>query len=154
MLTRQSWPSLLIFVFGVIAGGFVVGSLSPPGEWLARLDKPEPLPPDWLSGLMWFLLCIAFGIAGWRLWQVDSTSVETRLWLATLILSWWYSPLFFVIRSPPLALVVIAALGVLMLVFVFRTWHRDRVSAWLFLPCLAWVAYATSITAAIVVMNP
>jgi tryptophan-rich sensory protein len=93
-------------------------------------------------------------VAGWRLWLIDSASFETRLWLAILILSWWYYPVFFIARAPMAALVVIGLLTFLMLVFVIRTWRADRVSSLLFIPCLAWVAYATVLTGWVIQLNP
>lgn len=151
---RREWPLLLLFIGGIIGIGLVVGLVTEPGgDYLATLEIPDQLLPYWLSTAIWLLLCFAFAIAGWRHWLRDSASVETRLWLAVLILSWWYSPAFFVIRSPPLALVIILTMAVLMLAFIFRCWSRERISALLFIPCFLWVAYAAAVTAAIVVMN-
>jgi tryptophan-rich sensory protein len=99
------------------------------------------------------VLSVAFAIAGWRNWIIDSNSTEMRLWLATLILSWWFSPAFFIIRMPALALIIIAAIFVLMLWYLTRTWSRDRLSFWLFAPSALYIAYVTAMTAAIVAMN-
>lgn len=151
---RREWPLLLLFTGGIIGIGLVVGLLTEPGgEYLASLEIPDLVPPQWLSTLTWLLLCLAFAIAGWRLWLRDPSSIETRLWLVTLILSWWFSPVFYVIRSPSLALAVILIMFTVMVVFIFRCWSRDRLSALLFIPCLLWVGYAAAMTAAIVAMN-
>lgn len=150
---RSNWPLLLLFVVIVMGIGFVVGLISSPGAWFDGLAKPAYIVPQWVSTPVWILLCMAFAISGWRLWLQDSSSVETRLWLAILIFSWWYTPTFFVARAPYLALAVILVLSGLMLVFILRTWTVDRVSSWLFVPCTAWVMYAAAITAAIVSMN-
>lgn len=151
---RAQWPLLLLFVAVVIGIGFFVGLVSAPGPWFDGLAKPDAfIVPDWLSGLVWLLLCFAFAVAGWRLWLQDSASVETRMWLAILIVSWWFSPTFFVARMPWAAFVVIAFLALLMIAFIVRTWHRERLSAWLFVPCAAWVAYAAVITGWIAALN-
>lgn len=151
---RDNWPLLVLF-FLVVAGiGFVVGLIAAPGPWFDTLAKPPYIPPSVVSGPVWFVLTIAFAIAGWRLWQIDSTSVETRLWLASLIVSWWFLPTFFIARAPAAALAVIIVLLALMLIFILRAWRADRVSALLFVPCAAWVAYGTVLTAQIVAMNP
>jgi tryptophan-rich sensory protein len=151
---RNSWPLLVLFVAIVMGVGFVVGLISSPGSWVQQLTLPPVVLPDIVSSAVWFLLCIAFAVAGWRLWLIDSASFETRLWLAILILSWWYSPVFFVARAPTAALVVIGLLAVLMAVFVLRTWRADRVSSLLFIPCLLWVAYATVLTGWVIQLNP
>jgi tryptophan-rich sensory protein len=151
---RNSWPLLALFVAIVMGIGFVVGLISAPGSWVQQLTLPPFVLPDYISSMIWFLLCIAFAVAGWRLWLIDSASFETRLWLAILILSWWYYPVFFIARAPMAALVVIALLAFLMLVFVIRAWKADRVSSLLFIPCLAWVAYATVLTGWVIQLNP
>jgi translocator protein len=151
---RKSWPLLLLFVAIVMGVGFVVGLIAAPGAWVQQLVMPPLVLPSSISTGVWFLLCVAFAVAGWRLWLIDSASFETRLWLAILILSWWFSPVFFVARAPMAALVVIALLTVLMLLFVVRTWRTDRVSSLLFIPCTAWVAYTTVLTAWVIQLNP
>lgn len=151
---RREWPLLLLFVGGIIGIGIIVGLVTEPGsDYLATLEIPDLILPVWLSTAIWLLLCLAFAISGWRHWLRDPSSTETRLWLAVLILSWWYSPAFFMIRSPLLALVIILLMAALMLVFIVRCWSRERMSALLFIPCFLWVAYAAAMTAAVVVMN-
>lgn len=144
---------LLLFVGGVIGIGFVVGLIAEPGPRLAELRVPDVILPDWISTPLWFLVAIAFAVAGWRFWMIDSASVEMRLWLGIQILSWWYSPVFFLVRSPPLALCIITVMAVLMVWFMLRAWRRDRISSYLFIPCILWVAYVAAMNAVIVAMN-
>jgi benzodiazapine receptor len=150
---RNSWPLLLLFIAIVMGIGYLVGLISAPGAWIEQLVLPPHVLPDWISALIWFLLCVAFAVSGWRLWLLDSSSLSTRLWLATLIVSWWYYPLFFIARSMEAAVIAIGLLAVLMLIFIIRTWNVDRLSALLFIPCLIWVAYATVLTAWVISLN-
>jgi len=150
---KQGWPLLLLFVGGVIGIGFVVGLIADPGPWIEELRIPDLVPPEWLSTPLWFLLATAFAAAGWRLWMLDSSALEMRLWLGIQILSWWYSPVLFLIRAPALALGIISVMAVLMVWFMVRTWNRDRVSSYLFIPCFLWVAYIVAMNGTIVMMN-
>ena len=150
---RQSWPLLLVFLVIVLGIGSVVGLIAAPGEYVGQLKIPPYVMPDAVSGVLWVVLSVAFAVAGWRNWVIDSNSTEMRLWLAVLILSWWFSPAFFIVRSPPLALIVIIAILVLMVWFALRAWRRERVSFWLFAPSVLYIAYVTAMTAAIVAMN-
>ena len=150
---RNHWPLLLLFIAVVMGIGFVVGLISAPGPWFDQLTMPPYILPDWITGPVWLLLSVAFAVSGWRLWLLDSSSVETRLWLASLIVSWWFSPIFFIARAPFGALAVIICLAALMLVFVVRAWRVDRFSAVLFIPCVAWVVYAAVLTGMIAAMN-
>jgi benzodiazapine receptor len=150
---KRGWPLLLLFIGGVIGIGFVVGLIADPAPSLRELRVPDLVPPVWIIGPLWFLLATAFAVAGWRLWMLDSSALEMRLWLGIQILSWWYAPVFFLIRSPALALGIIAIMAVLMVWFMLRAWTRDRISSYLFIPCFLWVAYVVAMNAAIVVMN-
>jgi translocator protein len=51
------------------------------------------------------------------------------------------------------ALVVILLLLAAILAFIAQSWERDRVSAWLFVPYATWVAYASVLNGAILVLN-
>ena len=143
-----------MFITGVVGASLVVGLIaSPPAGYLETLEIPDLIIPEVISGVLWLGLSVAFAVAGWRLWTIDSASVETRLWLATQIISWWFAPAFFVMRAPIVALLVIGILCVLMIWFIMRTWSHDRLSAWLFIPCLLYVGYIAAMTAAIVILN-
>lgn len=72
-----------------------------------------------------------------------------RLWWLQLALNFLWSPLFFVDR----ALAVVLLLLVAALAFIRAAWSVDRVAASLFLPYAAWVAYASVLNAAILVMS-
>ncbi len=151
---KTGWPLLLTFIVGVIGASLLVGLIAaPPAGYLETLEIPDLIIPESISGILWLALSLAFAVAGWRVWTANPASIETKLWLAVQITSWWFSPAFFVMRAPIVAFLVIAILCVLMIWFVLRTWNRDRVSAWLFIPCLLYVAYIAAMTAAIVVLN-
>lgn len=150
---RRGWPLLLLFLAIVLGMGSVVGLIAAPGDYVRQLTVPDPVLPDAVSSILWLVLSSAFAVAGWRNWIIDSNSTQMRLWLAVLILSWWFSPAFFIIRMPALALAVVVAIFVLMLWFTLRAWRRDRVSFWLFAPSVLYIGYVAAMTAAIVVMN-
>lgn len=151
---RTGWPLLAMFIVGVVGAGVVVGLIAaPPEGYLDTLRIPDLILPSAVSGPLWLALAIAFAVVGWRLWTVDPSSTATRIWLAIQILSWWFAPAFFLMRAPIVALLVILALAVLMFWFILRAWKYDRVSAWLFIPCLLYVGYTAAMTAAIVAMN-
>ena len=150
---RQGWPLLLLFVAIVMGMGWLVGLIAAPGDYVAGLRTPDFVLPAVISGVLWIVLSVSFAVAGWRCWSLDSNSTQMRLWLATLILSWWYSPAFFMIRSPLLAAVIIIVLLVLLVWFVIRCWRPDRLAAWLFIPSVIYIGYVAAMTVAIVAMN-
>jgi benzodiazapine receptor len=150
---RQGWPLLLLFIAVVMGMGWLVGLIAAPGDYVAGLRTPDLVLPTAISGALWVVLSVSFAVAGWRSWTIDSNSLEMRYWLAALILSWWFSPAFFMLRSPLLALVVVVLLLVVIVLYTVRTWKTDRPSAWLFVPSLVYIGYIAAMTGAIVAMN-
>ncbi|WP_289041049.1 TspO/MBR family protein [uncultured Aliiroseovarius sp.] len=145
--------SLLVFVVIVIGAGSAIGTLTAPGEWYAALNKPFFNPPNWVFAPVWTLLYLMIAVAGWRVWQQPGHPALFRLWLVQMGLNFLWSPLFFALQMPGVALVVIAALLATISLFIKTAWPLDRVSGLLFIPYAAWVGFASALNAAIFFLN-
>ncbi len=145
--------SLAAFLVLVLGGGLLLGYLTAPAAWYAGLAKPSFTPPGWVFGPAWTLLYIAIALAGWRVWQRDRGGAAMKLWAAQLVLNFLWSPVFFGAHRIGLALVVILLLLATILAFIARTWPRDRAAAGLFVPYALWVAFASTLNAAIFALN-
>ena len=143
----------LAFVIVVLGGGLLIGANNVPGEWYRGLAKPTFNPPDWVFAPAWSLLYVLIAIAGARTWLAERSGRAMRLWFAQLVFNFAWSPAFFGWQDPAAALVIVIALLVSVAAFILVSWRRDRLSATLFLPYLSWVAFATALNAAIVLMN-
>lgn len=144
---------LAVFVVAVLACGMLIGSLTLPGSWYAALDKPWFNPPNWLFAPAWMVLYVLIGIAGWRVWDHARSRSLKILWVLQLAVNFSWTPVFFRAQRTDLALVVVLSLLVLVLLFIGFAWRRERIAAWLFVPYAAWVAFASLLNAAILVLN-
>jgi tryptophan-rich sensory protein len=140
----------LIFLAVVIGGGLAIGAVTRPDGWYAALAKPSFNPPNWVFAPVWTLLYVMIAVAGARTYERAS---GFALWVAQLALNFAWTPAFFLLHRPVLALVIIAALLAVILTFIKKRWTADRVSALLFVPYAAWVAFAMLLNASIVVLN-
>jgi tryptophan-rich sensory protein len=146
--------SLLLFLVLVLGGGLTIGFLTVPGGWYAGLAKPSFNPPAWVFAPVWVVLYALIALAGWRSFERDAAGWPMRLWWAQLALNFLWSPVFFAAHRIGLALVVILLLLAAILAFIALSWRRqDRVSAWLFVPYAGWVAFASVLNGAILVLN-
>jgi translocator protein len=145
--------ALILFLVLVGGGGLVIGYLTMPGEWYARLAKPTFNPPGWLFGPVWTVLYVIIAVAGWRVWQGDRGGWPMKLWWAQLALNFLWTPVFFGAHQITFALVVILLMLAVILAFVATAWRQDRAAAWMFLPYAAWVAFATALNASILMLN-
>ena len=140
----------IVFLLAVLGIGFLVGTVTRPDGWYAALVKPAFSPPNWVFGPVWTVLYVMIAIAGARTWE--SGTGGSDLWLAQMALNFAWPPLFFRLHWPGVALAIIIALLIAILAFIARR-RRDRVSALLFVPYAAWVAFASALNAAIVALN-
>lgn len=143
----------IVFIAVIVGLGALSGVSNMPGDWYQSLQKPFFQPPAWIFGPVWTTLYLLIAIAGARTWIDAPASGRMQVWFMQMILNFLWSPAFFGYQSPVLGLVVIIPLLVAILAFVGMSWRRDRVSAWLFLPYAAWVAFATVLNLSIAFLN-
>jgi tryptophan-rich sensory protein len=145
--------SMILLLVLVVGGGLAIGYMTAPGEWYAQLAKPGFTPPGWTFGPVWTALYVLIAVAGWRVWRGERGGWPMKLWWTQLTLNFLWSPVFFSAHQIGLAVVVILLLLAAILAFIFTSWARDRVAAWLFVPYAAWVAFASVLNAWIFTLN-
>ncbi|WP_160007430.1 TspO/MBR family protein [Rhizobium sp. 18055] len=143
----------IVFIAIALGGGLAIGVNNLPGEWYQSLAKPPFNPPNWIFGPAWSILYVLIGIAGARTWVRGHLSVGMLIWAGQMVVNFLWSPFFFGLQMPPVALAIILVLWVLILAFIANRWNADRIAAWLFLPYLAWVSFATLLNGSIVYLN-
>jgi len=139
------------FLLAVLGIGLLIGTVTRPEGWYAALAKPSFNPPNWVFAPVWTVLYVMIAIAGARTWESGSGGLG--LWLGQMALNFAWTPVFFGLHRPGLALAIILALLVAILAFIATRWRADRTAALLFVPYAAWVAFAGVLNAAIVALN-
>ena len=142
-----------VFTAIMLIAGLSAGYATAPGEWYAQLNKPPFNPPNWIFAPVWTALYILIGIAGGLVWNWSSRSLAMKFWYAQLVLNVAWSFFFFFFRLPSIALIDISALLLVIVLFIRVTRSEVPFAAWLFVPYLCWVAFATILNASIVILN-
>ena len=127
-----------------------------PGDWYARLAKPDWTPPGYLFGPVWTFLYAVMGIAAWLLWKrVGLSGAKTAfiLFFAQLIFNGMWSWLFFGLHMPGLALIELCILWILILGTLIAFWRLYLPSGLLLVPYLAWVTFAAALNLSIWWLN-
>ena len=139
--------SLLIpLAVGVIAGFFTSGAIK---GWFSQIAKPVFNPPNWIFGPMWTLLYILMGIACYLIWISDADSktktAALRIYAVQLLFNFLWSFLFFYFQNPALALIDII-LMIISISFTIKYFYKiSKTAAWLLVPYLLWVMFATAL---------
>ncbi len=144
---------LLLVALVSAAGGWATASSV--GTWFAGLEKPSFNPPGWLFGPVWTALYVMIAVAGWRLWRRGGPASRRALtaWYVQLLLNLMWSFLFFGARMIGAALIEIVVLLAAIITTIALSWRVDQAAAWLLVPYLAWVSFATLLNAALWRLN-
>lgn len=146
--------SLLIpLAVGGISGFFTVSAI--PG-WYRTIQKPSWNPPNWVFGPVWTSLYILMGIAMFLIWTRPKSPLRQRaLYLnaAQLVLNFFWSLIFFNLHAIGGALLEIGVLWVLIVSTMFAYNKVYKPAAWLLLPYIVWVTFATMLNGAIWWLN-
>jgi translocator protein len=148
-----SYARAALFVLVVFGIGFAIGSTNLPGGWYAELIKPPFNPPNWIFAPAWSVIYLLIALAGARTWERAPRGAGMLLWTAQMLLNFTWSPVFFTWHRTGVALAVIVAMLLAIIGFIVERWRADRVAAALFVPYLAWVAFATLLNASIFLLN-
>lgn len=115
--------------------------------WFDSLTKPTWNPPGYLFGPVWTTLYLLMGISLGIVWNNKTTEINKRkaylLFIVQLFLNFWWSILFFHFHSPALALVDIILMVITIILTIFSFSHFSKTAAWLLVPYISWVSFAT-----------
>jgi translocator protein len=151
--------ALMGWILVIVALGAAAGVFFAPGEWYDDLRKPPFNPPNWIFGPVWTTLYVLMAVALWLVRRDQAAplflrSRASRWFAAQFLLNLLWTPLFFGLRSPLLAVLDIGLLWIAISATMLAFRRVRPLAAWLLLPYLAWVSFAAVLNAAIWWLNP
>jgi translocator protein len=152
---RRAMLAILPVVAAAVLGSIATTPNIP--IWYEGLAKPGFTPPNWVFAPVWTLLYLMMAYAVWRVLSVPADfpgrSTAITVFFVQLALNAAWSWAFFGFHNPLAGLMVIGALLLMILATIRLFWHLDRIAAWLLVPYLAWVTYASALNFAIWRLN-
>lgn len=142
---------LLVGYFGTI---FTTLSLY---TWYANLIKPPFNPPGYLFGPVWTILYVLMGISFYLVWKKGVASKRNREAVYTFIvqlgLNALWTPVFFGFRNTFWGLIVLIILLVYIVKTILAFLKINKTAAYLLLPYLIWVCFATILNFSVWYLN-
>lgn len=148
----------LTSLFVPLALGYIAGqytSEAVPG-WFASLNKPAFNPPGWVFGPVWTLLYILMGLSFFHIWikpRIKERTVAKIIYIVQLLLNFAWSFLFFYYQNIALALIDIIVLDVVVVIMLLKFYQLKPTAAYLNIPYLLWILFATALNAAFYFLN-
>ena len=154
---------LFLAIAFAVAGLGSIATIQNVQGWYADADKAFWNPPNVVFGPVWTALYTLMSVAAWLVWREPAGRERSRalgVYVAQLVLNAVWTPVFFglypFIGGAALwaALAIVLALDVVVLITMLRFWSVRRIAAVLLIPYWAWVLYATTLNAALAILNP
>ena len=155
-MKKNALVALAAIVGSTATAAALGGRNSGDSRWYRRLRKPALTPPPIVFPIAWTALYALQAASAFRVWRAPKSSNRTKalaLWATQLGLNAAWSPIFFRMRAPRLALADVVALDAALAAYVHRAAKVDRPAALLAAPYLAWLGFATYLNAEIVRLN-
>lgn len=154
-------PSPTIALLLLLTTAYAAGTI---GAWGAgrgletlypALTKPAWTPPASVFGPVWTILDTMLGLAAWRVWRAEGPKAAAfGFWGTSLGLIALWPWAFFAVGKLGLALGVCLAILLVLTATATSFVRRDRTAAWLVVPAILWVAFASALNLAVLRLNP
>lgn len=145
---------VLCLAIGGISGYLTSNEIT---TWYVTLNKPSFNPPNWIFGPVWSTLYFLMGISFWLVWKSNAnTTIKNKaitFFIIQLILNFFWSIIFFSLHQLGFALVEIILLWIFILLSIISFYPISKIAAYLLLPYLFWVSFASILNLAIWKLN-
>jgi translocator protein len=132
-----------------LAVGFTSGffTITGVGSWYQTIQRPSWNPPNWIFGPVWTTLYIIMGVALFLIWKADvDIKIKNQailLFTIQLVLNFFWSFIFFNQQQPGWAFAEIVVLWIFILLTIFAFAKINKTAAWLLVPYISWVSFAS-----------
>ena len=154
-ISRVAIVVVICLVVGYVSGMVTRTSIT---TWYPTLVKPSFNPPNWIFAPVWTSLYVMMGVAAGFIWnqittQKAAVTKALQFFTIQLVLNALWSYLFFGLHNLMLATIEV----VLLWLMIFETYSQfakiNKTASYLMLPYLAWVSFASVLTACIWWLN-
>jgi tryptophan-rich sensory protein len=158
-MKNTNWKVYTLWIGLSEAAGLLSGLLSRGGmeNFSQTVAQPPLSPPGWLFPVVWTILYGLMGISAARIWispPSDNRSRGLNLFMAQLIVNFFWSPIFFNTGVYSFALLWLLLLWVLVVLMIFSFQKVDKTAALLQIPYLIWLTFAAYLNRGVWQLNP
>lgn len=154
----NEWKPYIISAAIALAVGTLSGLLSMGGmeEYAASVIKPTLTPPGWLFGVVWTILYALMGISAAKIWLAPASANREKglnLYVAQLIVNFFWSLIFFNAQAFGFAVVWLLLLWILVFLMILQFYKVDKKAALMQVPYLIWLTFAAYLNIGVWVLN-
>lgn len=150
LVKRKIFKIIIAVAICLLVGALSsIATQSSVNDWYLTLNKPSFNPPNWIFAPVWTILYVMMGVAAGIVWGKGFHHIWVKTGLYhfgfQLLLNAMWSLVFFGLKEPFYALLIIIALAILIVLTI--KWFNvvSKKAAWLLVPYLLWVLFATAL---------
>lgn len=145
----------LFYLFLPIICGSIIGLLTSNSIDYGVLNQPPLSPPGYIFPIVWSILYLLMGISYYLFKNkyYKDAKLESIVYYAQLAVNLLWSIFFFVLnwRLFSIGWTILLLLLVIYLIFLF--YDKNKISAYLNIPYLLWLIFATYLTIGVYILN-
>ena len=138
--------------FPIIIGG-IVGLIIKDYIDYSFLERPLLSPPKLAFPIAWSILYLLIGISYYLYRKKDYNKQTIKLYYTGLLFNSLWSIIFFVLKLRLISIIWIIALVILTILLFISYKKQNKISAYLLIPYLIWLIYATYINIGVYILN-
>ena len=145
----------LFYIFFPLIMGTIIGLVTSNSIEYNNLIKPPLSPPSILFPIIWSILYLLIGIS-YFIYKKNSDNngkLIPIIYYLQLFINLLWSIIFFVFELKFLAIIWIILLDLLVIFMIHLFSNENKISAYLNIPYLVWILFATYLTIGIYVLN-
>jgi benzodiazapine receptor len=147
----------LCILLPLLIGGFSgYATASGISSWYVGLNKPFFNPPNYLFGPVWSMLYILMGISFYRILESQDSELKRKailIFCIQLVLNFCWSFLFFRFQMLAISFIEIIIMWISIATMIYTFTKIDKTAAYLQIPYLLWVSFASVLNGAIWFLN-
>ncbi len=153
---KKGWLYFINILIPLLVGG--LSSILAGGMEAFENFNPPPLtPPDIVFPIVWSILYTLMGISMALVLSSDASpyvkSQSVKIYALQLFFNFFWSILFFRFKAYLLSFIWIVALWVLIILMIKQFYKASKPAAYLQIPYLIWVTFATYLTLATFILS-
>lgn len=119
------------------------------------VNRPVLAPPAWLFPVVWSVLYVLMGVSAYIIGESKSDIKPNALviYYLQLVVNFFWSPLFFVLKLYWLSFFWLLLLWILVLAMIIRFSGINKLSAYLQIPYLIWLTFAAYLNLSVAILN-
>lgn len=155
---REKLISALLFFGFIFLVGFRGNIMD--GESMTfynSLIKPTATPPNWIFPFIWSALFVLIGMAGYYVWNFYQSDKLRKLFIALYVVNgifiYLWPQFFYIKESLSGSLYIIVGLIIIAELMILAAFKENHKAAYMLIPYLLWLLFATYLNISIITLN-